>query len=100
MCGGKRDGGRVRGGERGIDHESLLFYGSRKPGRIRGGGLRGIVHVLHGHRLVLYGEAGRGVPWREDIGKDPGGLHGGVSPGGVSRVSRGDGDGVGNFGYI
>ena len=83
-----------------VAHEPLLFYGSRKPGRIRGGGLRGIVRVLHGHRLVLYGAAGRGVPWREDIGKDPGSLCGGISSGGVPRVPRGDGDGVGGLGHL
>ena len=62
--------------------------------------LRGAVRVLHDHRMVLYGAAGGGVSWREDLGKDPGSLCGGISSGGVPRVPRGDGDGVGGLGHL
>ena len=44
--------------------------------------------------------AGGGVSWREDLGKDPGSLCGGISSGGVPRVPRGDGDGVGGLGHL
>ena len=72
----------------GIAHKSLLFYSAWESRRVCGGGLRGAVRVLHDHRMVLYGAAGGGVSWREDLGKDPGSLCGGISSGGVSPVSR------------
>ena len=100
LRGGQRDGLRVRGGERSIAHKPLFFYSAWEPRRVCGGGLRGAVRVLHDHRLVLYGAAGGGVSWREDLGKDPGSLCGGISSGGVPRVPRGDGDGVGGLGHL
>ena len=100
VCGGQRGGFGVWRGKRGVAHESLLLYGAWKSGQVSGGSLCGPVCIFHDHRLVLYGAAGGGVSWREDIGQDSGNLYGGISSGGVSGVPWGDGDGVAGGRYL